>query len=468
MGPPLPCLDLLGLPNEILLRIIEHETRHKDFENFTLSCRTIFDLAKLARSKHLERKSKFSTFTVGDVHLYNGFDEPIVPSHVHPVLALREILADKDTAIDYCQTLKIGGVTHAGYVTGQYEDDVTEQAVSITQDLVPQLKVFAEQEPFEDSGDLIERQLEGAYDIPYAVPLVLLHNITVLELVNCSEFLQRLDGDVWHDHVVLAGIQDSHHRLQEIKLFGNHDEGGEELEVLASFVDIPSVRRLHGLHVAADSNPSNGCLFARISHITEIHFECSSIDSFYFEKLLGCVEALENFYYEHNRSISDMNLHYGRSIICALQEHARATLQTLTYVDSSPETAAHEECASCHLPSLHDFSALRHVAIEYAILQHEHTVECDEDDSVKMYRLVDVMPPTLETLELYGRMSKPEVDFMFDALRERRKEHLPKLHKISMQRDFDLDQSIQDDCKSLEIELAVVEHANKMYPHQDY
>lgn len=37
-----------------------------------------------------------------------------------------------------------------------------------------------------------------------------------------------------------------------------------------------------------------------------------------------------------------------------------------------------------------------------------------------------------------------------------------------MKTDFDLDQTIQDDCKELGIELAVVDHPNKEYPHEVY
>ncbi|KAL8672283.1 MAG: hypothetical protein Q9168_003254 [Polycauliona sp. 1 TL-2023] len=469
MDPPSPTVDLLGLPNEILLRILEHGICHKDLENVTLSCKTIFDLAKLAREKHLKIKERFSTFIVGDLQLYNGTEEPIINRSFHPVFALQELLANRDVAVDYCQTLKIGGVAHGGYVTSQYEDDVTEEAVSITQDLELQLKALAEQEPFKGNDDWFEQQLEGTYDLAYAIPLTFLHNITVLELVNCSDFLQRIDRDVWDDHKALAAMRDSHHRLQEIRLFGNHEDGGEDMEVFASFADLPSVRRLHGLHVTAESKRSEGCfLFEQASHITEIHLECSSIESFYLERLLGFIEGLEKFYYEHNRSINEMILHSGRGIICALRQYARETLQTLTYFDSSPETTAEDESVGCHLPSLHDFLVLRHVAIEYALFKPESSSECNEDDNERMYKLVDIMPSSLETLELYGRISKAEASFLFDAFCKQRKSRLPKLRKISVQRECDLDQSIQNDCEELGIEFAVVAHPTKKYPHEDY
>ena len=104
-----------------------------------MSCKAIFELLKLARQKHLEAKRKFSTFKVGDLHLYNDDKEPSVPRKLHPIFALQELLADKDAALDFCWTLRVGGVNPAGHLLGKY-DNVGKEALSITQKLVPKLK----------------------------------------------------------------------------------------------------------------------------------------------------------------------------------------------------------------------------------------------------------------------------------------------------------------------------------------
>ncbi|KAL8895617.1 MAG: hypothetical protein Q9192_003537 [Flavoplaca navasiana] len=238
-------------------------------------------------------------------------------------------------------------------------------------------------------------------------------------------------------------------------------------KALLQFLDIPSVRRLYGLCVKAQHHDDDN-LFARSSHITGLRFECSSIGSSFLENLFRSVEALEDFYYEHIHFLNDMVIYYGRSVICTLGEHTRKTLQTLTYLDIDCKPARDDVCDSFYLPSLHDFAVLKHVAIEYVLLRVERGFDCDQDDGVKMYRLVDVMPPTLETLELHGPISKAEVIFMFYSLRERSREQLSKLCKILMQRDVDLDQIIRNECKEPEIELAVVEPLRKKHPHPDH
>lgn len=48
--------DLLGLPNELFLKTIEHEMQHEDLENLTFCSKPIFNLGKQSRAKHLKRK----------------------------------------------------------------------------------------------------------------------------------------------------------------------------------------------------------------------------------------------------------------------------------------------------------------------------------------------------------------------------------------------------------------------------
>lgn len=54
----------------------------------------VFESAKPARTKHLHRKRKLCTLIVGDVHLYRSMEKRIVPREVHPIYALREVLAE--------------------------------------------------------------------------------------------------------------------------------------------------------------------------------------------------------------------------------------------------------------------------------------------------------------------------------------------------------------------------------------
>lgn len=59
----------------------------------------------------------------------------------------RELLADFDDAADYCKTLRVGGGDSEGHVTGDYDDNILDEAVTITRDLYPQLETFVASQP---------------------------------------------------------------------------------------------------------------------------------------------------------------------------------------------------------------------------------------------------------------------------------------------------------------------------------
>lgn len=54
--------NLLKLPREITLQIIEHSLHHEDLENFAMSSKAMFELSGKARDKHLDAKRGYHTF----------------------------------------------------------------------------------------------------------------------------------------------------------------------------------------------------------------------------------------------------------------------------------------------------------------------------------------------------------------------------------------------------------------------
>lgn len=103
--------------------------------------------------------------------------------------------------------------------------------------------------------------------------------------------------------------------------------------------------------------------------------------------------------------------------------------------------------------SLKEFKVLKHVAIDFAFLINgkkdgrvvirgkttsgdiaaNGRTRAKWASGITVPRLVDVLPPSLETLELY-RPKKQLIDPMFLGLQELRAERLPKLRSISIQK----------------------------------
>ncbi|KAL8767223.1 MAG: hypothetical protein Q9209_006228 [Squamulea sp. 1 TL-2023] len=445
------------MPNEILLRIIENELYHEDLENVALSCRTIFDLAKSARSKHLKRKRRFSIFTVGNTRVYDQEDEYSVPFESIYNSKLRDLLADNAAADEYCQILKIGGVEVHGDMIGVYQDIVKifDNATEISAELLPQLqqkirkrayRVFINGIPWNDP------EPETDYALALCVPFVTLWNIQVLELTNCTNFVDILKP-------VVEEMQQTHDQLKEVRLLGNHAEGDQHLQLLSDFAMIPAVRKLYGFHVAEDRD--------RILHfpyethcydIEEIHLECSGIDGYCFEQLLNSCEALKVLYYENNRSINEHMKGGPRRTIYGLRMNTCKTLESLTLLD--PFNIVADEGDSLYSAELCNFQVLKHVAIECSIFVHEDTGDAP-------LRLVDTLPPSLETLELYRPRTESFLNGMFLGLRDLREERLPRLRSISIQSGIKIESAIRRDCEELGIQIGLGDAPERRCPHAE-
>ncbi|KAI4262399.1 MAG: hypothetical protein L6R42_002429 [Xanthoria sp. 1 TBL-2021] len=218
MDAPKSGLNLLDLPNEILLWIIDHATCLEDLENFTRCSKLICILATKTLSIRRARKRKYSIFVVGDVNFYEGNHVrqrvSTVPDQQHPIFALQKLLTESSIP-DYCKTLRIGDANNEGAMTGRYGDRVAVEAATIARNLNETLSSIDCNRTFLMAFDRLDLDgmQEGFYALAWAVPLIALPNIETLEMVNCSEFLQLLP--------VFPDMRPTHHHLKQVGLFGN-------------------------------------------------------------------------------------------------------------------------------------------------------------------------------------------------------------------------------------------------------
>ncbi|KAL8648943.1 MAG: hypothetical protein Q9226_005782 [Calogaya cf. arnoldii] len=380
-----PVFDLLGLPQEIVVQIIEHEVHNKDLENLALCSKAIFALSRPALTKHLDMKRKYSTFIFGDVDIYGTAGSHPVPREAHPNFACSELLMNPAIA-DYCKILRIGGVDRDGYHTGVYQDSVYEEARRLYSQLLLQLEELLQKHPCAECNEAGER-IEPAENVEgyliYEVPFMLLKKIELLEL----------DG--------------------------------------------------------------NSSYCAPCPLIEEVHMECSAISAWTFDCLLRSMKALRVFYYEQR-----MPRYCGpRSTLKILQQYASESLESLTFV--VPETGFGYGGGE---QSLRDFKTLKHIAIDSLLLIHYVEVETPSDSSDDeglitdgVSRLVDVLPPTLETIELYLPRDRKTFERTFEGLAELREERLPKLRSISLHQGTLVNRTMRRKLKKLGIELAFVD-----------
>lgn len=449
-----PPLHLQSLPNEILLRIIESEISHSDLENIALCSKTLFDLARPARERHLFNKRRFSTIIVGDAGLGNGVDQPMVLNDVDLSSALGDLLANRAAATEYCTTLRIHALDDEEFFTKRYNDRNDREAMLITQKLAPQLFTLIQQAPFTTYDRWLFSHLRDIYEFLYEVPLILLYQIKVLELSNISSlFLNRCDG--------FKMVGESHHHLEQVRLFGNIEgylqSYSTDFEALRFLAQFPSITSIHGVHL---SHPTSGLPLPHLEHVTDLHFESSGIDVEFLVKLLGTTKGLKNFFYETDNRFRFTYVYGLWQTIWALRMSASKTLESLTLVDPSNTIEAREAYKSYPL-SLRDFAVLKHVSVDCSLFRKPFV----EDGHRDWYRLVEVLPQTLETLELFRPASGEELSSIFGDLVELKGERLPNLKKISVDGEVHLEPDLVDDCERLDIELIRISQPSKKDPH---
>ncbi|KAL8647509.1 MAG: hypothetical protein Q9226_006401 [Calogaya cf. arnoldii] len=445
----------LDLPNEILLNIIEHQVSHQEFENLTLTSKRVFELSKPVRGTHLHRKRKFSTYVVGDVHLYQSSRGwRIVPGKQNPGHTLRNLLSDLNSAADYCKILRIGVNDERGEAPGRYDDYILDQAVTTMRDLDPQLQVLIASQPYTELPGihgLIDMQPEGLRTFSYIIALTSLHRIEALELTNCSEsFLKEFK-------TVVEIMESSHSQLKRVELVRSRHRYDECLQVLAIFSQIPSVRIIRGLHVIGTIEYA--LQWPSRSSIEEIYFERSVVDGSSFEKLFYSTNTLKIFHYDYDSFLNFQTPpgYHPRRIISNLCSTAEKTLESLTLVNLSDFGTASGDEAAFNI-SLRRFLVLRHIAIDCSVF-------IDAKDTNDVSTLVDMLPATLETLELYNPAMDKYIPAMFRDLRDLREERLPRLRCISVQQGMTIHQETRSDCQELGIQMASVDAPMQKWPH---
>ncbi|KAL8772426.1 MAG: hypothetical protein Q9209_002377 [Squamulea sp. 1 TL-2023] len=507
---------LSNLPKEIILDIIENELQDEDLENLALCSKTVYVLASNALAKHLEKKRRYATFSFGDVHLYTPGERSLlartVQREVHPIFALKNLITNKNVA-KYAKMLKIGGVDDQGLIMGAYEDHVTQEAIDLAPNLNPHLEALTRTDSFVQSARArrwINKELKGlhcrlyackdcrmrfnglehyqrhlqtkdhqgriVYRVAYNIPFVMLQNIEVLELVNCGICSQMF-------RPMFSAMCQTHPRMREVRFLGDHDGQHQDTWLLFRFAEIPSVRKICGFHIYDVVGRIPGIHPTTSSLIEEIHLECSVISSRIITDFLSCIQALKVFHYDHGSIISDT--YRPRYTLQILRQYASESLETLIFVDPH-SMYIHTNDKNGGRQSLRNFKVLKHLAIEcFFFTTTVFVKERKEDEDVLIVedvlkvlesrsetkggpggdvsRLVDVLPRSLETLELYRPGNKEDITLLLEGLSELREERLPSLQTISIQGDIPVDPRIMEELEGTGIELQRVEAPPKKW-----
>ncbi|KAL8662088.1 MAG: hypothetical protein Q9168_008308 [Polycauliona sp. 1 TL-2023] len=500
MDRPLTHCYLLDLPNELLLKIIEHEVHHQDLENLTLCCKTIFALGRQARTKHLDLKKKYSLVEAGNISVEpsnisaGGLHRPL---GVHAIFVLLRALDDK-TMADYCRTLRLG---NDDFQSDETVDDVP--AVELCRRIKSILRGSGRSEHI-DVFDWEAVEVYRDHDSACSLLLSLLPGTEVLELINGANPIDGFTPSRCYNYCF----------LQEVRILGAPNDCGD-FATLCALASIPSVRKVYGINTVGYNHNSErsdqdydsaGC-----STVRDVHLERSAIQSQSLGYFLCTIKSLQSFHYERSTELSNPYPHDPRHLIDALLKYASQSLQSLTLIDTDALSDDRFGSFGC----LSDFRVLKHVALDFYTftrrlpkVRHHGALEFPgeakgakngEAKGAKKYpfsessmlssvpsnrntyfpsisdwtvdgipqglegllggthqsisRLVDVLPATLESLVLHRPRDIEHLENAFKDLAQLKEERLPNLCKVMIKgKDLPIG-GIKDECHKVGISL---------------
>lgn len=459
--------SLLVLPTEMLQNIIDR-IGPDDLVNLSVCCKLLKGAAERHLLEHRERIKAYSRLRYSGSFRHGDVD--------HPVELLREICLDERIAL-YPKRLDI----MYDELPQHFDELVEFECVSGEELLLKDLDREIEQVVFDEFETAINEKLSKA----------LRHNDR-----NINVWLQRLKRDgrsvtLCLLLLLLPNLEDLHvtildcegailKSMLDLIAGGNHDPdpafgpvaltklskvsvtGCERYrsgsQVLVPFAALPSLRTLTAKSVfgtPAGLPPYEHLSWPyeqHVSGLTLLNLQSSYLIAADFSRLLGGIKGLKSFTYDL-RYTGDH--YYGsiptRSIIGMLLEHAKHSLEFVTFTDLSDGHCEHDHGSG----SFRGFEVLEQIRINSGYyLKDVQAYEYDKkennphelydngkslSDNEKSFslwyddveRLVDLLPASVKSVQIDGNVDAADINTLLKELPKRKAKCVPHLKSIN-------------------------------------
>ncbi|KAL8752662.1 MAG: hypothetical protein Q9199_005586 [Rusavskia elegans] len=410
----MPQAHLLGLPNELLLYIIPNLT-HDDLENFSGSCKYAHSICKEAMTSHLEKK-----------RLYALVETPTLPSFAYG-LEIPSASKYRATSMEIITDALDNEGILGGYV----------KRLVLRCTTLPPLEIEALRRSLRLRSSIsIGHPAEHAAKCPCTDHLLAGHDLWLHNalLFVASTRLKWLDIDrsaAWR----LATYIDFHldkpgtelpaalKSLETVRVGQLLDEGGSLETALGDILPFTGLPGMHTLQLHHLVKP--GLLRERspvppgsIASLVKLELLNSLITAEGLALILTPTKfnTIEHFTYEVNLGSDHALRQYdwdSRSIIREIRHHGLESLTHLTIIGSHHVKIMGQRSCDGFIGSLTTFARLQHVHLECYMLIFKRRyggrpiVSGDDSDDglsdLPTQSIVDLFPPSLETLKLVRR-----------------------------------------------------------------
>lgn len=472
--------SLPELPNEILYKIID-QIHPDDIINFSLSLKHLHAVSRDAVSLHLQRKSIYE-----DVHLHGCYRHA---PNSHPLVAIQHICMDWKIG-EYPKSLTFKCCGRNPYNSGD-EDDIEKEKEqykvakeeddllisTIMEEIQDYIQERAADLGVPKTSGLGPRDLRSEYESdlnPFnveasfkkvikgdrvamlALLLLFIPNLKVIRFKSCTWGNDDLRHAIhWISEQNLQRSSNAPKPLMDlsqIRLLGRFDLWrGETFEAFMPFATLPSMRTIFGEYVEGLDRAEDKWKFPpHTSKVTEIVLQHSAIRAEYLDQLLIGIKALKRFTYNRHVYTKDPNELYQfcpveiHQIIGVLLEHAKHSLEFLSLTGVCFLRARESDIHACK-GSLRDFKVLKEVILDSNIYVERASYARQRFNPNEITyvgkgyhisrHLVDVLPPSIETVMLIGNEMADHAPGLLVNFVEQKELRLPKLSKLFIGRD---------------------------------
>lgn len=295
-----------------------------------------------------------------------------------------------------------------------------------------------------------------------AMLLTMLPNLRSVKLVSMHSDSEPLREMVW---AIAAANRDLKSPLygkalaKLVKIDADRDDTkyGEDITLYAPFMALPSLRLVHGHKIADEYRELPGESFGhdmellRPRQIEEINIEYSAIGSDSWAWLLGNIENLKKFTYNHGGSmVGDADMECGK-VVDLLKKHASHSLVRLDLTAGFTWTPVAwsmdgERYLDQFIGDLKAFQKLRVLRIDDWVFQ--------KGEAGEIVRLADVLPASIRIVKLVERIEEGDLADLFRGLAEAKKSNLPELKKVILEGEYNIWKVMYDEITAAGVEIS--------------
>ncbi|KAF6241332.1 hypothetical protein HO173_000042 [Letharia columbiana] len=461
---------LLDLPNEILDKIVD-QIHPEDIINFSLSRLRIYRVARDAVSLHLERKTTYEDVVLHGCHRH--------AHNAHPLRLIQDICMDWRIG-EYPKVLMIECCHHPCHPDNfsPEEDDnyVEEYQIQkmeddeVVQTIMPVIQGYIEEKVAQsrvsnqrrfDVGRLCDNVRNGERDSAFAFLLFFLPNLEEICLAQSTWHFRTLE------HAILAISEQNLQRtpwtrkplmnLSQVRILGSSDDigDGEDFQVFS------------GIRCAPINADDVWALRGRLRH---------AVIAEYLTELLAGIRALKRFTYSHNENLVEGSGMEPHKILGVLLEHAKHSLE---YLSLTGRYDPHDEESDIdpRNGSLRDFEVLKEIVLDGRVYVEHTPDDSQESNSADISypethghfirHLVDVLPPSIETVSLVGAGGAAHVPDLLENLLEQKELRLPKLRNLIIgawyRRPSGWEMALRERCEKVGVTLRAVQESERFW-----